>query len=103
MLRHDLQAHRDGFEKSAMRAIEAAGERHERPKKMLHNLSNSSEANSNQRSNLIRQSNYCAQSNSDQGLSCTVEEFIRDARTSKVRALQIYDSSRRTVEFAIQA
>jgi hypothetical protein len=100
VLRHDLPASHNGSEKGAMQAFKAAGERNERPQRMPPFLSNSNETNCDQHSNL---SNHCALSNSDQGVSCNVEDSIRDAATSKIRALQIYDSNRRTVEFAIQA
>jgi hypothetical protein len=82
-------------------AIKASVERAERLRKLTLLLNSSNETNSQEDNNFVSESNHCGQPGLEQGLIDA--DFTHDPGASKICARQIYDSNRRTVEFAIAA
>jgi hypothetical protein len=96
----DLQIY-DGGRRTVEFAIKASFEREERLKKLALLLNSSNETNSHQDNNVISETSHCCRPGLDQGLIDA--DVTHDPAASKIRALQIYDANRRTIEFAVKA
>jgi hypothetical protein len=82
-------------------AIKASVERAERLRKLTLLVNSSNETKSQEDNNVVSESNHCGQPGLEQALIDA--DFTHDPGAAKICARQIYDSNRRTVEFAITA